>query len=389
MRSNGVMLKGLHVAEESLDEETSRAVSQVLATEQFGINWLCEAIARGDRAESQRLMAAGVPLDKAGSVLLKSEFGISSHSATPLTVAAAIGDLEMMEILMARGTPLEGDRLNCLGGPVYYAIFSDSPQADEVVRVLLAAGASPNGHGFPPQPVVIGETVLMEALKLNKTSIVRQLVESGADIHAIHSTNGENALAFALLHKNMEAVELLLARGAQMNYRFMNRYEDRLQYVDLMQTAAQAGPEFVKALRRAQYERACANSGANSPARRALAFLDSRVSAGLKQEGEAPIYTVANDEKGKPSLHIGFRDRARASAFNQVVGATLREDREEGINYVRLGSVRLASLIGDESIAETLYGLVSEDPELRSGWIYREVDMSSSSLPAQPAPQSP
>ena len=81
----------------------------------------------------------------------------------------------------------------------------------EVVRLLLAAGADPNAT-----EAVLGQTALMLAIAENHTPVVSALLESGAAVSA-RTNNRFTPLLFAAQQGNIEAAQLLLSSGADVN----------------------------------------------------------------------------------------------------------------------------------------------------------------------------
>jgi uncharacterized protein len=106
-------------------------------------------------------------------------------------------------------------------GPILtYAIYW-SPL--RFIEELLALGADPNGHdndGFPPLIAALCKTHPREG-SLTRTDVVEvmaRLLDAGADPNQ-RGLNDWTALHMAVHETNLEAVRLLLARGADRELR--------------------------------------------------------------------------------------------------------------------------------------------------------------------------
>src|SRR5205085_7901823 len=80
-----------------------------------------------------------------------------------------------------------------------------------MIERLLAAGADPN-FANPG-----GETVLMTASRAGNLDAIFLLIARGAKVNAKESERGQTALMWAVLENHADAVKLLLARGADIN----------------------------------------------------------------------------------------------------------------------------------------------------------------------------
>jgi ankyrin repeat protein len=117
-----------------------------------------EAIAAQDIARVRQLIEAGADLKKIGA-----------YDSTPLANAAAIGNAELVTILLAA----DADPNN--GGCRVPLGIAAGHGYSHVVKLLLQAGADPNARDME------GDTSLHMAAFSGSLETVRLLVEAGAD----------------------------------------------------------------------------------------------------------------------------------------------------------------------------------------------------------------
>ena len=196
-----------------------------------GYRGLLAAVAGGNRAEAERLIAAGADLD------VRDPF-----ARTPLMLAAYSQDHDMARRLIAAGCDvdaLEGDRYDAL---TIAAVENDHVMVD----ILIAAGANAGlttspydgtaliasahlGHVAVVRALIaakapmdhvnnLGWTALIEAIVLgdggkNHTAIVNDLIEAGADVD-LADRDGRKPLRLARRHGFDNIAAALEAAGA-------------------------------------------------------------------------------------------------------------------------------------------------------------------------------
>ena len=140
----------------------------------------------------------------------------TSTSATPVSEApyadleSAIvnGDAESVQYLLQTGV-----HATEIGNILPFAIVRGN---DEIVRILLEAGADPNATDIG------GRTSLEIAIALDKTEVVRMLADAGADVNVILSgrlsVGGEDTvLGWAVKASgNLEIIRILVDAGADI-----------------------------------------------------------------------------------------------------------------------------------------------------------------------------
>src|SRR5690606_4477900 len=139
-----------------------------------------------------RLLEAGADPDTGNE-------GDESSMLSPLASAAATGNLELVELLLAHGAGIDGPAVSGHQGitPLYTAAMSGSV---EVVDLLLDRGADPDGgfgHGAGIGP-------LYAAVVADEVDIVRRLLAAGAD--PAGAAPGGNVRLFT---QNEEIIRLL------------------------------------------------------------------------------------------------------------------------------------------------------------------------------------
>ena len=126
----------------------------------------------------------------------------ADHIGTGLMVAAWLGDLPMMELLVARGADV--NKANALGETaLMHAAWRGNYDA---VKWLVARGARVNSEPMH-------WSALHYAAFAGHWEIANYLLLNGADINA-RSTNGSSALMMAVYEGHEAIVRRLLARGA-------------------------------------------------------------------------------------------------------------------------------------------------------------------------------
>ncbi|MHB1047301.1 MAG: ankyrin repeat domain-containing protein [Thermoanaerobaculia bacterium] len=117
------------------------------------------------------------------------------------------GDVEAVKLFLAAGMPATTGEPG--GGVLETAVEGGHA---EVVRVLLAAGADPNGVGYAGTPL------LAVAAERQGVDVVRALLQGGADV-ARKGAGNATALHAAAGAGRLDNVELLLAAGAKVTAR--------------------------------------------------------------------------------------------------------------------------------------------------------------------------
>jgi F-type H+-transporting ATPase subunit beta len=162
------------------------------------------AVRAGDRAAAGELLArhpelAGASESWSVGEALERELPIPTR-ATPLIRAAELGDVAMIELLLARGAPVDGP-CDCAGHetPLWAALASGREAA--AVR-LLEAGADPEMRGFA------GHTPLHVAAIRGLGAAARALLARGAD-PAPASESGDTPLDWAQRNGHEEVAAAL------------------------------------------------------------------------------------------------------------------------------------------------------------------------------------
>jgi uncharacterized protein len=138
-----------------------------------------------------------------------------------IDAAFAAGDLAALRAALDDPPDFPNNVMPLSVGPILtYAIYW-SPL--RFIEELLALGADPNGHdndGFPPLIAALCKTH-PQAGSLTRTDVVEmmsRLLDAGADPNQ-RGLNDWTALHMAVHETNVEAVRLLLSRGADRGLR--------------------------------------------------------------------------------------------------------------------------------------------------------------------------
>jgi ankyrin repeat protein len=134
------------------------------------------AVFNGDVAEAKRLLRAGA------NVTLANKYG-----ASPMTLAAEVGNAEML-------------------------------------KVLLEAGANADS----PNPE--GQTALLAVARTGNVEAAQILLQHGATVDAKEKWGGQTPLMWASARRHPKMMELLIAKGADVNARSIDRdYQRHIQ----------------------------------------------------------------------------------------------------------------------------------------------------------------
>ena len=131
----------------------------------------------------------------------------NDYGVRPVALACTNGSAAMVERLVAAGADPNAARLTG-GTALMTCARTGNPDA---IRTLLAAGADVNAR--EPRR---GQTALMWAADQNHADATQVLIEAGAEL-AARSQEGYTPLIFAARAGGREVVQILLARGANVN----------------------------------------------------------------------------------------------------------------------------------------------------------------------------
>src|SRR5688572_14341611 len=155
---------------------------------------IADAAMNGDRETVRALLKKGLDVNEA-----------QGDGTTALHWAAIKGDAELAQMLIFAGANHRATTRLGAYTPLYLAARGGHAA---VGAALLAAGADPKTLTSN------GTTPLMIAAAAGDPRTLTELVENGSDINAKDAAKGETPLMFAAAFNRVEAVKLLLARGA-------------------------------------------------------------------------------------------------------------------------------------------------------------------------------
>jgi ankyrin repeat protein len=156
------------------------------------------AVKRGD------IQAVSSLLDNGGNVSAAQNDGTSA-----IAWAVYHNNDDLVDLLVNYGDGADINAPNEYGvNPLHLACMN---QDAEMVSKLLRAGADPNNAKWT------GETPLMTCANTGTLAAVRALLDNGADVNAVESTQLQTALMWAAAEKYSEVVALLIERGANIH----------------------------------------------------------------------------------------------------------------------------------------------------------------------------
>jgi cytohesin len=125
---------------------------------------------------------------------------ITIHSYFSLHNAVANGDTSRVKLLLKLGFNVNA-RNRLTGLPIDFAVFNDNK---DLLELLISHGADINSKDND------GEILLQRAIMLDKITAAKILIEKGAQL-------SDCSLYWAVREGNRELVELLLAKGLDVN----------------------------------------------------------------------------------------------------------------------------------------------------------------------------
>jgi ankyrin repeat protein len=132
---------------------------------------------------------------------------VNDYGVTPLSLAATNANAPMISLLLAHGANANAALPS--GETVLMTAAYTGNAA--IVEALIRAGAAVNATEH-----TMGQAALMWALSQKHMSVVKVLIEHGADVHQ-RSESGFTPLLFAAREGDIDAARLLLARGVPVN----------------------------------------------------------------------------------------------------------------------------------------------------------------------------
>ncbi len=171
----------------------------------FGFDATFDAPVFRPAARPSKAADPGLPPEEQAKAALEEE-GLERNAAGFDRVVGE-GDVEAVKLFLAAGMPATTGEPG--GGVLETAVEGGHA---EVVRVLLAAGADPNGVGYAGTPL------LAVAADRQGADVVRALLQGGADV-ARKGAGNATALHAAAGAGRLDNVELLLAAGAKVTAR--------------------------------------------------------------------------------------------------------------------------------------------------------------------------
>ena len=141
----------------------------------------------------------------------------SADGTTALHWAAYYGELELAQrLIRAEADP---DTRNDYGSS---PLGEAATKGDlEMISLLLEAGADADSAN--PE----GQTALMAVARTGNIAAAKLLLDKGADINAVEGWGGQSALHWAAARKHPEMVEFLIANGAEVDVRGIDRNWER------------------------------------------------------------------------------------------------------------------------------------------------------------------
>jgi ankyrin repeat protein len=166
---------------------------------------LFEAVKKGDIEQVKKLIADGADVNATED--------LGQVRWTPLIAAASGGNAQVVKVLLENRAKVDATDSHGYT-PLYYALWTDGNDSEEIVRALIASGAdvnkrSPGDKTYPPLVFAIW---IWEGREGN----VKALLDAGADID-VKDDNGLTPLYWAAFNSSKDVLDLILARGNYAN----------------------------------------------------------------------------------------------------------------------------------------------------------------------------
>src|SRR6266699_62921 len=169
------------------------------------------AVTLSTAAGDARLADAAMRADRdAVRSLLQQKVDVNAGQAdgtTALHWAVRQDDLETAQMLIRAGAKVDASTRYGVT-PLYFGCVNGNAA---MIDALLRAGADPNSANPG------GETALMTATRTGGLDAVKLLLDRGAAVNAKENMRGQTALMWAVMENHTAVVQLLLANGADIN----------------------------------------------------------------------------------------------------------------------------------------------------------------------------
>ena len=137
------------------------------------------------------------------------EHSPDDYDYTPLMIAAAINDYDIVKFLVEKGADVNAKthfEYSSVETPLLLSLYNEN---SSIAEYLINNGADINVTNED------GETPLMYASKVHNIKVIELLIQKGADIN-VFDNYGNTALIYGV--NNLETVKLLVENGADVNF---------------------------------------------------------------------------------------------------------------------------------------------------------------------------
>ena len=277
----------------------------------------------------------------------------SKYGQSPLMYAANSGDKTLVQALLDRHVDVNA---NSNAGPAlgWAVCAKPTPDKEEMVELLLAAGANTELMNQHPTKKRIGETALGCAASRNFQDMILLLLQHGAAVDA-RDSEGFTPLMGAISWNNLAGVRALLAHGANVN---VTSPKDGSTAMIVACKRSNVSNEIVQALIDYGADVNLADKWGATPLAYAANIGDMRRVAFLRARGAAsvPIHMLTDNWSTQPLTPAHAWGLAAFALYTQ----------KDGCNPNFLGGV------GPDEVVD----VESEKDNLRSGWaVYNKGDL--------------
>jgi ankyrin repeat protein len=165
--------------------------------------------AKGERDTTPLMYAAAYGSLDAMRLLIKAKADVNARNTFDETALLwSASDLDKVRLVLSQGANVNAASKQ---GRTALLIAAAHDGSEEIVKLLMKNGADPKAMDR------VQNTTLVLAALADNFPVFKMMLERGVDVNARNRARGQSPLMAAAGLNNLEAVRLLLAKGADVN----------------------------------------------------------------------------------------------------------------------------------------------------------------------------